>query len=153
MNFQAISLVLGAIGTVLGLANTYVQLNTHRLRLRITPMSAQRGDGGMLTHRDKLLPSPTMAIEVVNLSAFPVTISSVGLKLRDGRRLAWLDPIVVDGKPWPRRLDARESVTVCQPIQKLPSNVTKAYATTACGEERFGTSPAFKEILRLAPRG
>lgn len=145
--------MLGAIGTVLGLVNTYVQLNTHRLRFRVTPMSAQIGDGGMLTHRDKLLASPTMAIQVVNVSAFPVTISTVGLKLRDGRRLVWLNPIIPDGKAWPRRLEARESVTVCQPIQQLPTNATKAYAMTDCGEERLGTSPAFKEILRLTPRG
>lgn len=146
---QITSLVLGAIGAVLGVVNTYVLLNSRRVRLRVTPKSAQLADGAVLTHAGRMLNSPDMAIEVINLSSFPVTVSGLGLKLGNGKRLAWTEPRLLDGKPWPRRLDAREAVTAYAPIQHLSPIATRAYAETDCGEERTGTSRAFKEMLRL----
>ena len=148
---QITSLVLGAVGAVLGIVNTYVLLNSRRVRLRVTPKSAQLADGAVLTHTGRLLNSPDMAIEVINLSSFPVTVSGVGLKLRNGNRLAWTEPILLDEKPWPRRLDARESVTAYAPIQALSPLVTRAYAQTDCDEERTGTSRAFKEMASAGP--
>ena len=146
---QITSLILGAIGAALGIVNTYVLLNSRRVRLRVTPKSAQLANGAVLTHSDRVLNSPDMAIEVINLSSFPVTVSGVGLKLRNGNRLAWTDPILLDGKPWPRRLDAREAVTAYAPLRSLSSIATRAYVETDCGEERTGTSRAFKGMLRL----
>ena len=146
---QVTSLVLGAVGAALGIVNTYVLLNSRRVRLRVTPKSAQLADGAVLTHPGRLLNSPVMAIEVINLSSFPVTVSGVGLKLRNGSRLAWTEPIFLDGKPWPRRLEAREAVTAYASIQSLSPIATRAYVQTDCGEERTGTSRAFREMLRL----
>ncbi len=57
------------------------------------------------------------SIEVVNLSNFALTISEAGFTIdnrmaQKGRRAAVVQPIVIDGKAWPRRLEAREAVSV-----------------------------------------
>lgn len=146
---QITSLALGTIGAALGIVNTYVLLNSRRVRLRVTPESAQLADGAVQTRTGRLLNSLHIAIEVINLSSFPVTVSGVGLKLKNGNRQAWTEPMLLDSKPWPRRLDAREAVTAYAPIQALSPLATRAYARTDCDEERTGTSRAFEEMLRL----
>jgi hypothetical protein len=59
-------------------------------------------------------------------------------------------PFVVDNKPWPRRLEPRESVTVYfLGNYKFPRNLGRAYATTDCDVQRFGDSPALQKFHSL----
>jgi hypothetical protein len=100
------------------------------------------------------------SIEVVNLSTFAVTVSEVGFSIdgrgiNKGRRLAVPRPIIIDGKPWPRRLEARESVSAYfHPGEVIGSGarIGSAYASTSCGEVEYGTSPALEQ-LRTAAEG
>ncbi len=135
---------IALLGAVLGIMNTWNAISQKRVRLRVRPLLA--------------IPKPNGAnmfcIEVVNLSAFSVVIHDVGFTtnwrgVRKGRRLAVLSPILHDGKPWPRRLESRDAVSVYFPpgdVVKHSKRIRKAYARTACGEVAYGASPALKQL-------
>jgi len=89
------------------------------------------------------------------LSAFPVTIAEAGFKLKGGHgRIVPKPPFIFDDKPWPRRLDSRESVTVYFPASDaFPKNMHVAYATTDCERTRRGDSPALKKFRAHLQQG
>jgi hypothetical protein len=142
---------IAGIGAVLGVINLLHLLDRSRVKLRVVPKSGFKGPGRVYTHRDKWMPDSFPCIEVINLSDFAVTIEEVGFTLPHtaDRRVASCSPLVLDNKPWPRRLEPRESVTAYLDPEGLHADIGKAYAETACGERRFGTSPAFKELRQL----
>ena len=93
-----------------------------------------------------------MGIEVINLSAFAVTVMEVGFALQGedvckGVRAASITPRLIDGKPWPRRLEAREAVST---YNNVPSDqgqpVRAAYARLASGEVITGKGPVIKKL-------
>lgn len=140
-----ITVSLAAIGAVLGVMNTWNALNQRRVRLRVNPVHVITPNGMMF------------GIEVVNLSTFAVTIEEVGFTIgrtiKTGRRMAIPQPIVIDGQPWPRRLETHAAVTAYLDPRQIERGeiVRRAYARTACGEARYGTSGALKQ-LRQAMR-
>ena len=95
-----------------------------------------------------------ICIEVVNLSAFAVTVTEVGFAPRFTRgtlprRYSVLQPAFLDHKPWPRRLEPREAVTAyIDPDSAIDGrrDYHKAYARTSCGEIVYGRSPALDQI-------
>lgn len=141
-------LTLGAavLGAGLGIMNTWNTMSARRVRLKMLPAHAMAPSGAIL-----------FSIEVINLSTFPVTVKEVGLDLPgDPGRGAVGMPILPDGKPWPRRLEAREAVTVlCDPLASFPAGtrVGKAYARLASGEERRGSSPALRQLQAAIATG
>ncbi|HVN21844.1 MAG TPA: hypothetical protein VMU05_23865, partial [Dongiaceae bacterium] len=142
---EVVTLILATVGTVLGLVITYVQLNTRRVRLKVIPSSALVAPAGALTNVNDHFPGGTLAIEVVNLSAFPVTVAEVGYTLPARHRAVIRKPLMADGKPFPRRLEPRESCTAyVTDLSSVPKNIQQAYARTACDETRFGNSRALK---------
>lgn len=134
-----------ALGAVLGVINTVAGLSQRRVRLRVIPKLAIRSETGVFSHTtEQDLGTP--AIEVINLSAFPVTIAQAGFNLKgDKGRLIPVPPFIFDNRPWPRRLESRESVTVYFPTgRSFPRNLNVAFATTDCQQTRYGDSPALK---------
>jgi len=140
-----------ALGAVLGVINTLTSLNQRRVKLRVRPKMSVRSERGVFSHTTEVLPNGVPAVEVINLSAFAVTIAEAGFKLKgETNRLVPVPPFVVDNKPWPRRLESRESVTVYfSGSSKFPKNLAQAYATTDCEETRDGDSPALKKFRKL----
>lgn len=134
------------VGAVLGVMNTWHSMNQRRVRLRVRPAYGIAYPVGQ----------PMLSIEVVNLSSFAVTVTEVGFS--SGRhhpskseRLAVVTPVLIDGKPWPRRLEPREAVSAyCDPteVNERGDRVGRAYARTSCGEWRTGDSPALKQVRR-----
>jgi hypothetical protein len=135
---------LAVLGAVLGIMNTWNAINQRRLRLRVRPTEAY-----------SVLDGHHFGIEVINLSSFAVTIAEVGISegwhsIKRGKRQAVLTPMIIDGGQWPRRLEAREAVSVFFDPNSLVNRerLEKAYARTSCGEVAYGTSPALR-ALRL----
>jgi len=131
------------IGAVLGIMNTWNTVNQRRVRLRVTPKHVL------------FIGDSRFAIEVINLSAFPVTINEVGFEIRGegvGKRscAVVLHPELADGKPWPRRLEPREDVSACLNVAHFAvhrgKNIGRAYATTACDVTRYGSSAALAQL-------
>ena len=138
------TLCFAAVGAVLGVINTVHNLNQKRVRLKVIPkyafpVSAQGELGQEMA-----------CIEVVNLSTFAVTITEVGFTIdghpRKGKRAALPQPLLFDGKPWPRRLEPRQSVSTYFELHKLPRKIGKAYAFTDCLETELGDSPALAQL-------
>lgn len=138
---SAITLAIAALGAVLGIINTWHSLDKSRVKLRIRPKHAIP-----IGAAD---PRITFCIEVTNLSSFAVTISQAGVMYHGSeRRGGYVQPILIDGKEWPRRLEPRSSVTIygMPPTSEGGLSLKCAYAETECGVVRTGTSPAFKQI-------
>jgi hypothetical protein len=98
-----------------------------------------------------------LSIAVTNLSSFPMTINEVGYTgnagARKGKRLMIFQPQVIDGMPWPRRLESREAVSVYFGLEQVPRDpamLARAYAGTECGVYAYGTSPALDQLRSLA---
>lgn len=139
--------VAAFIGAVLGIMNTWNALNQRRVRLRVPLLDA-------VYVGDQSTP-PGFSINVVNLSTFPVIIEKVGFTLRGfrhwKRRLAILKPDIMDSKPYPRRLEERESLSAYfDHIQMMHENrIGKTYARTSCGVIRKGSRPSLCQVRKL----
>lgn len=139
---DGVTLAIAILGAALGLINTWHVLDRSRVKLRVRPKHA--------VPVGTIDANLTFCIEVTNLSAFAVTIEETGVfyKGTDSRG-AYTRPILIDGGEWPRRLEPRSSVTVFgQSPRKLGHTLKCAYASTACGVTRRGTSPAFKQLAK-----
>jgi hypothetical protein len=139
---NGITLALALLGAVLGVINTWHALDKTRVKLRVRPKHAL-AFGSMDKHLD-------FCIEITNLSAFAITVEEAGVFLNaSDERLAYTNPVLIDDGGWPRRLEPRTSVTI---YGRAPSPIGRrlrcAYASTACGVTRTGTSPAFKQLAR-----
>ncbi len=140
---QAMTLAIALLGAVLGVINTWHAIDKSRVKLRVRPKQAIPVGAAD--------PDLTFCIEITNLSAFAVTVYETGVFYKGtDRRGAYVQPILIDGKGWPRRLEPRSSVTVYgQPPSTMPGHPLKcSYATTECGVTSTGTSPAFKQLAK-----
>lgn len=138
---QALTLSVAILGAVLGVINTWRGLDQSRVKLKVLPAHAIPVGGAD--------PRLKFAIEVTNLSVFPVTVSDVGVFYHGTKeRGSIVQPVLLDGGAWPRRLEPRSSVTVYSGAQISPPGyrIKCAYAKTQCGVTKKGTSPALKQI-------
>jgi hypothetical protein len=140
--FQGSTLAIALLGAVLGVINTWRGLDQSRVKLRVVPAHA--------IPVGAVDPSIDFCIEVTNLSAFPVTLREIGLLFRgaEERAVFTINPLLLDGGPWPRRLEPRSSVTVYghKPDARFAQHVRCAYAKTECGVTETGTSGALRQI-------
>ena len=166
MEVKFVALILGVIGTLLGVINFFRSIFDERVRLRVVPSLAYPQDGGMLVdtkaHRIEALTAqlgmPTISIEVTNFSKFPVTVTEVGLCEEDieAERSPFQRPRFLDAAAdaaWPRRVEARDALSVYS-TQNHGSNYnftarTRAYAKTSCGHVEFGRSEALRGWARV----
>lgn len=137
-----ITLAIAALGAGLGIINTWHGLNQRRVKLKVIPKIAIPVGPGSDFSREM------GCIDVTNLSDFPVTVRDVGFTIdgdpRKKARASILQPMVIDGGPWPRRLEARTSVSLYFDWANLKSDIKKAYVLTDCGNVAYGNSPALK---------
>lgn len=134
---------LAVLGAVLGLINTWHAVDKSRVKLRVRPSHAIPFGGA-----DERL---KFAVEVTNLSAFPITISDVGVFFEGtNQRVLLADGVFSDNMRLPHRLESRSSFSVYSqiPYLKTRHRLKSAYATTQCGVTRTGTSPALRQIAR-----
>lgn len=153
---------IGALA--LSIVNTCMQLSKNRVKLRIVPMIALKGDGeGIWATSGFPFPDTMNAIkqkqhrlcvEVTNLSSFAVTIQKVGFGkfklVEDGINIPF--PIVMKNKNrWPLKLESRESDLLMLktgsdlPIDDLDKNC--AFVATECGHIAYGTSCVFNAYV------
>ncbi len=140
--FESITFAIAVLGATLGVVNTWVGLSKEKVKLVVTPKHAIPV-GGAPEHL-------TFCIEVVNLSAFPVTVSEVGIYYSGtDKRSVIPNPVTSDGGPFPRRLEPRSGVSLYseRPRSVIDGNKMKCvFAKTDCGVVRKGNSPAFKQM-------
>lgn len=143
----AITLAIAVLGAALGILNTWNSINDRRVRIRVVPKwSIAPGFSGM-------------AIEVVNLSAFPITISEIGFTIGRSRgtlprRAPISAQMFVDGTALPIKLDRHASFSGTFHTSGLENfDIRKAYALTTSGVISYGKSPALKQWISGLKRG
>lgn len=150
------------VGMGFGIYNFLRDKSKEQVKLKVIPKSvigrgtSSSGEDLVKRSQDnfpKDYISDVYAIEVINLSDFPVVINEVGFLLKGtDKRFSLPEPIMADKKEWPRKLDKRESVTIYGNLQSLLSasniqNVEYAFARTSCNSFAKGTSNALKELV------
>lgn len=141
--FDIITLAIALLGAVLGIFSTWRMWINDRVRVRVKVSYGFAGIPGPNEH------PRTLAIDVVNLSAFPVTIVEVGFTLAGmHNRLGLALPEFLGGNRLPVRLEARTSATVIQPLVAFEHEhlalLECAYVRTACGV----TCKSGRDVLR-----
>ncbi len=142
-----ITISVAAVGAVLGIINTWSGLNQKRLRLRVVPKMCYPAANGMFG-------TAMGCIEVINLSAFPVSVQEIGFTLprepgeHEPKKMTIIVPMTLDGQPFLRRLEPRQSASGYFTLDNMASNIQKAYVVTECGERAYGISPALDVIRR-----
>ena len=139
--------VLGLVGTVLSILNTWRTFDRDKVKLRVVPKHAFPVGG--IDNR------PRVSIDVTNLSTFPVTVSQIGFLFHDTtNRGVLVQPFMPDGGSFPRRLEPRTSFSVlCDPMEHLEpdfASVRCVYAQTDCGATIEGNSPALRQLVANA---
>ena len=142
--FESVSFALASLGAVLGVISTVYLVRQNHVRLRVTPSHGILASG-----------PPCLTIEAVNLSSFPVTLTSIGLRLRDGKQVINPNAPTIQGLHLPVRLEPRAAVTAMYAPSELELEVLRmvecAFARTACGIEKCGSSPALRQIVENGP--
>ena len=139
-------LSIATLGAVLGIINTWKSIDRDRLKLKVVPKHA-------IPVGDFINKNIRFCIEVINLSTFPVTISEVGVLFHNtDARGAVINPIIIDGGKFPRRLEPRSSFTAYLQSEVFQNKddfkVKCAYASSDCGEMVTGKSPALKQFSK-----
>ena len=143
-NLQVATFAIASIGAVLGLINTWHNLDKKKLKLKVTPLHVM----------SLSQPHLTFGVQIVNLSDFPVTVSDTGVLVKEtGNCMAILTPVFANGAigdDWPQRIEPRSAITAYSqmPIPSQGHNYGLAYAKTQCGVMVKGNSKALKEIAR-----
>lgn len=154
------------VGMGLGIYNLFRERSKGKVKLKVIP-KAVTGEGtsssGQRAVRTSESDFPTdyihelFAIEVINLSEFPVVIDEVGLFLKGtDRRLSLPIPIVGDKKiEWPKKLERRESIVLYSSMKNLLSlpdlqRAKCAFARTSCNSFGKGTSGALNGLIKFS---
>lgn len=140
--FEVVTFAIAIIGAVLGVMNFARDVWKDLTRIKVTPMSFFFESG-----------SRGIAVEVVNLSRFPVTISSVGLWDSKGQQLPFVGEHVA-GDHTPKRLEPLTSMLLVAPWDIWETegfqHISSAFAKTQCGRQFHGNGPALKAMVKLA---
>jgi hypothetical protein len=143
ISIETITFAIAVLGAALGLINTWHNLDKSRIKLVVVPKRAiPVGPIGE---------DLTFCVEVTNLSSFAVTVYDVGVFYKGTeKRGSIIQPIIIDGGPWPRRLEPRSSVTAYskKPTSSEGHTIKCAYAKTECGHIKTGNSPALKQLAK-----
>lgn len=140
--FETITFAVAVLGAVLGVINTWVGLSKERVKLKVLPR-----------HAIPVSNAPQnilLSIDIVNLSAFPVTVSEIGVFYSGTKKRSVIpNPIISDGGAFPRRLEPRSAVTLYseKPRAVVDGHRMKCvFAKTDCGVVQKGDSPAFRQM-------
>lgn len=135
---------LAVLGAGLGVFNAWKGWVADRVRVRVIPAFSVDTTG-----------DPYINIEVRNLSAFPVTITSVGFTVIGGATHMQIPhPILMGANRLPVRLESRASFAALMSLRAHENSqlatIDAAYVKTACGLQVLGDSPALRQIVYAA---
>lgn len=140
MVVDATTFAFALLGAVLGVINLWREIDRSRMKLRVIPTGWFDTEG-----------NTGICIQVINLSEYAVTITGVGIRLRDAEKREWhfVDRTI----RLPHRLQPREAITLRAPAgahhdDELRKLGDRAFARTACGHDATGTSPYLRSLFR-----
>jgi hypothetical protein len=137
-----LTMTAAMIGAALGIMNTWNTMSQRRVRVRVIPQFLTNVDGTPIG----------FSIEVINRSAFAVTLAEVGFRTAEGKKIPLLAATFSDNGHLPRRLEAREAASAMFGPKDFGAPSVKlraAYARTACGRTIHGNSPAGRQFSKM----
>ncbi len=145
---NGITLSIAVLGAVLGVMNTWRNINRDKVKIQVIPKQAI--PVGAVSHQPI-----NLCIDITNFSTFPLTIVEVGvLYYGTSARGASVNPIIIDGGEFPRKLEPRTSISAYllpEILNKMNGYPVKCvYATTDCGVTIRGNSPALKQLIKMS---
>lgn len=163
---DVVTAVAAFVAMALGMYNFVIERAKRKVQVQVQPKAIMRRVKNPVTGIEGVLASSTefntdhldeyFAIEAVNLSTFPVVIDTIGFQVAgQSTRMTIIQPLVIDGGKWPRRLEPRESVTAYGQLRYILSEpgaakIKYAFAETSCGVLCKGTSGALKGLTDFA---
>jgi hypothetical protein len=148
-------------GAVLGVFNLWRQVSSDRVKIRVTPsLVLERRAGGVLTSTTHLIdpehPPETvsLAVEILNLSSFPVTIEEIGMTTNGPNRMSFPGAATDEQKVLPIRIESRDAIKLYT-IPYLTSDFAPAvevFADTVCNTRQTGRSQAVESLKAAALR-
>lgn len=142
--FQAITLAIAAVGAVLGVINTWRNIDQSRVKLKVLPTHAIPYGAADSNLR--------FCIQVTNLSSFAVTVDDAGIFYYGTKnRGSIVNPVFAGNGSWPRRLEPRASISLYSqlPYSSAGHKIKCAFARTQCGRTKTGKSPALHQIANV----
>ncbi len=134
---DTVSLLLGALGSLLGLINTCFVLLQRRTKLKVKASYAKDGGHFYLSGQSY---GDMVCVEVTNLSNFPVYISEAGFTIPGTkRRMVIAQPITTDHNKFSRELNAGQSVSGYSRDNAVRLSTGRAYVTLANGRTFYGS--------------
>ena len=139
-----ITFATASVGAVLGILNTWRSWDKDRPKLRVVPKQAF-----LVTMDGQVDDRARLCIQVTNLSAFPLTITEVGVLYR-GTKMRGALHESVGPRPFrfPQTLEPRTSLTLYAAPHALRGSrpIRCAYAHTDCGLQFKGNSGALRQL-------
>ncbi len=110
---SGIALSIAVLGAALGTMNTWRSIDKDRVKLRVIPKQAIVV--GAISHRPIQL-----SIDITNFSTFLLTVREVGvLYFGISTHGAVIEPIIINGGVFPRKLEPRTSLSAYLPSEIL----------------------------------
>ena len=153
--WEALVAALALVGAVLGVLNGWGRLRDRGVRLRVTTTHLFRLEEEWQPPRvhGVAVQRLRVGVEVVNLSSFPVTISSAGIMYKGLALDAAYPDLDMLAQRGPQRIGSRESITLYFPPDVTSEHdLTKAkrlYAKTACGAVRYDSAKEARQLPAL----
>jgi hypothetical protein len=140
------TLAVAMAALLVGLRSAWRDYQRDKLLLRVIPKIAYPV-GPMPDRR------PCLAFEIVNDSAFPVTVDEVGfLYYGTAMRGAMGMPLTPNGETWPHRLEPMSSITVYSKpeylLESAHARIHTAYVSTSTGRTFRGSSKILKHLVK-----
>lgn len=158
--------VAAFVGMGMGLLNFWNEKAKEKVKLKVIPKAVKaagksvEGKEFILTTQNEFIGKNSkdlFAIEVINLSKFPVVIEEVGFvsKKNKKERMYIPDPLLNGAGDWPKKLESREAITLYGKLSgilssNMSSSLFGAFALTACGHKEVGNSEALKQLIEFS---
>lgn len=122
-----ITFSLAVLGSALGVMNTWRAIDRDKVKLRVRFTNGVTNVSGFTQN--------VCGIEITNLSAFPVTVTEIGIHPANSTHKSIFLPPFMGGVSLPSRLEAREQMTAFIPAENVNTNLKykDVYAKMACG--------------------
>ncbi|WP_086382307.1 hypothetical protein [Caballeronia sordidicola] len=148
-------------GAVLGIFNLWRQVSADRVKIRVTPsIVVDQRAGGIFASTTYIVDPAdppdmvSLAVEILNLSSFPVTIEEIGMTARGSARMSFIGAESADHKSLPIRIESRDAIklyTTPYLISEFAPAV-HVFADTVCNNRQIGKSPAIEGLKTAAIR-
>ena len=138
-NSSSITLVIAVLGALLGIYNTWRATKRDNVCVKLRPKVVTQKNG-----------DNWLAVDLINLSVFPVTITGISLTFRGGKESVSFSNLGVE---LPKRLESRAmlSATFPAPASQLPDfhRIVGIHAETACGFRFSCSQKHFRPLIEL----